>query len=113
MFVEFPGGVRGLVPNHYVCDRKAPEGTDWNAILPVGTSVEAKVVEVNGTRLLLSLRMGDTYTSAEEQYVKGSIVRAEQYLKECKWLCKHGKSSSCLYVFRHESTLKMINHYFV
>lgn len=93
MFVEFPGGFRGLVPTRYLCDRRAPEGTDWSSLLPPGTSVEAKMVEVNGSRLLLSLRMADTFSSAEEQYVRCAVVRAEQYLKECRWICKHGRDT--------------------
>lgn len=91
MFVEFPGGLRGLVPTRYLCDRKSPEGTDWSSLLPPGSSVEAKVVEINGTRFLLSLRMIDTYTSAEEQYVKSAVTRAGQYFKECQWICRYGK----------------------
>ncbi|VUZ49370.1 unnamed protein product, partial [Hymenolepis diminuta] len=91
MFVEFPGGFRGLVPTRYLCDRRAPEGTDWSSLLPPGTSVEAKMVEMNDSRLLLSLRMADTFSSAEEQYVRCAVARVEQYLKECRWICKHVK----------------------
>ncbi|VDN99051.1 unnamed protein product, partial [Rodentolepis nana] len=90
-FVEFPGGFRGLVPTRYLCDRRAPPGTDWSSLLPPGTSVEAKMVEMNGSRFLLSLRMTDTYFSAEEQYVRHAVARTERYLNECRWICKHVK----------------------
>ncbi|KAM7537819.1 hypothetical protein Aperf_G00000063524 [Anoplocephala perfoliata] len=86
MLVEFPGGHRGLVCTRYLSDRKAPKGTDWSSLLPPGSSVEAKVIGINGTRSLLSLRMIDTYTSAEEQYVKSAVARAEQYFEECRWI---------------------------
>ncbi|VDO02285.1 unnamed protein product, partial [Rodentolepis nana] len=46
---------------------------------------------MNGSRFLLSLRMTDTYFSAEEQYVRHAIARTERYLNECRWICKHVK----------------------
>uniref|UniRef100_A0A5K3EL14 S1 motif domain-containing protein n=3 Tax=Mesocestoides corti TaxID=53468 RepID=A0A5K3EL14_MESCO len=90
IFVQFPGGFRGLAPIRYLTDRRAPDSTDWSALFPPGATVEAKVVEVKEPerqRFLISLRMTDTYTCAAAQYVKSAVARAHEYLDECRWLC--------------------------
>ncbi|CDS42957.2 NADP dependent isocitrate dehydrogenase [Echinococcus multilocularis] len=101
VFVEFPGGLRGLVPTRYISDRRASHDIVWPLLLPPGASVEAKVVEVSASqqRFLLSLRMMDTYSSAAEQYVEGAIARTHRYLDECRWICSHVKHLSQLSQF--------------
>ncbi|VDM31041.1 unnamed protein product [Hydatigera taeniaeformis] len=96
VFVEFPGGLRGLVPTRYISDRRAQRDITWPLLLPTGATVEAKVVEVSAQqqRFLLSLRLMDTYTSAEEQYVEGAIAQTRRYLDECRWICSHVKDFS-------------------
>ncbi|KAL5109761.1 hypothetical protein TcWFU_000971 [Taenia crassiceps] len=98
VFVEFPGGLRGLVPTRYISDRRAQRDITWPLLLPSGASVEAKVVEVSALhqRVLLSLRMMDTYSSAAEQYVEGAIARTHRYLDECRWICSHVRHLSQL-----------------
>lgn len=108
MFVEFPGGLRGLVPTRYISDRRAQRDIAWPLLLPSGASVEAKVVEVNAShqRILLSLRMMDTYSSAAEQYVEEAIARTHRYFDECRWICSHGMHFlPCLTPFLNDSML--------
>ncbi len=98
-FIQFPGGLRGLAPIRYLTDRRAPDGTDWSQVYPAGATVEAKVVEVGlpeNRRFLVSLRMLDTYVSAEAQYTVTAVKQAERYLEECRWICANGESLSLL-----------------
>ncbi|VDK39989.1 unnamed protein product [Taenia asiatica] len=101
VFVEFPGGLRGLVPTRYISDRRAQRDITWPLLLPSGASVEAKVVEVSALhqRVLLSLRMMDTYSSAAEQYVEGAVARTHRYFDECRWICSHVRHLSQLSQF--------------
>lgn len=96
VMVEFPGGLRGLVPTRYIADRRASADVNWANILPIGSSVEAKVVEISTTpqpRFLLSLRMKDIYKSAAQQYVETAVSQSIRYVEECRWLCSRGKDT--------------------
>ncbi|XP_064601057.1 protein RRP5 homolog [Liolophura sinensis] len=69
VFVEFPGGMFGLAPNKFICDRRL---SDISAEFPVGTSVSAKVVEVDQekSRFLVSLRLADCYHGNNENMLE-------------------------------------------
>ncbi|XP_060588543.1 protein RRP5 homolog [Ruditapes philippinarum] len=60
IFVEFPGGLFGLVPLQYALDVKVP---DVKTFYQPGQTVVAKIIEVNSEkkRFLASLRMQDCY----------------------------------------------------
>uniref|UniRef100_A0A183AN07 Programmed cell death 11 n=1 Tax=Echinostoma caproni TaxID=27848 RepID=A0A183AN07_9TREM len=89
VFVQFPAGIRGLAPVRLLCDRRIPQKVTVTELFPTGATVIAKVVELAPSekrRCLVSLRMIDTYTAAEEQYVNGAIQSLRNWLTEQEWI---------------------------
>ncbi|XP_033757030.1 protein RRP5 homolog [Pecten maximus] len=60
IFVEFPGGMRALVPNKYAADTSV---RNTSVLYAVGQAVCAKILQVDRekSRILASLRMNDCY----------------------------------------------------